>query len=210
MIKPMSLKGLLTFLALLASSCSHYALRAPDAEQDKAVIIALPDSLSAATAKVENYLRFRGHYLSTYRPIDRSDEVRVNQGWMRDSSLRFYVRYWDQRLRHASTWKSQWVLREISPGVSQLRVKTLELLFIGLPADADESPDLENKTSWFEGDPDELRSALEMRRFWNTVYPAQKLPPVLANVRAPGLTFEPYWKLEQRRFWRPAARPRFF
>ena len=206
----MGMKKLFAFLSLFAASCSHYALRVPDTEQEKPVLIALPDSLEAATAKIENYLRLRGHYGSTYRPVGRSEEVRVNQGWIRDTSVRFYLRLWDQRLRHVSTWRSQWVLKTISPNVTQLRVRTLELLFIGLPNDADESPDLENKTSWFEGDPDEIRSALEMRRFWITVYPAQKLPPVLAETRAPRLIFEPSWKQDLRRFWRPVSRPRFF
>lgn len=190
-------------------ACSHYAIRVPDTEQEKPVSITLPDSLSVATQKIENYLKARQHYSSTYRPIERTEEVRINEEWIRDTSLRYYLRLWDQRLRHVTTWRAQWVLREIPPHRTELRVKVLELLFIGLPQDSEEGPDLDNKTSWFEGDPDEIRSAVEIRRFWTSVYPTVPLPEAL-SIKVPGLVFEPGWKQDLRRFWKAEPRPRAF
>ena len=190
--------------------CSHYALRVPDTGHEAPIFVTLPDSVPVAAHKIEKYLKLRGHYDSTYRPFDHPGEVRINEAWIRDSSLRFYMRYWDHRIRHLSGWRAQWVLKELPSGHSELRVKVLEILFVGLPEDAEEGPDLDNKQSWFETNFDELRAGLEMRRFWATTYPVKKMPLALFQLKAPDLIFEPISKEEVRRFWTPPSRLRAF
>ncbi len=92
-----------------------------------------------------------------------------------------------------------WTLREIAPLKTELEVTVLEVIFVGSPEDAGKGPDMDHKSSWFETDPDHLRSALLLRRFWNTQFPLKALPLEIANLNVPDLNFAPLGAALKRR-----------
>ena len=201
----------MTLFAL--SNCSRFAIVTNDLERKSPFVVRLPESSSVVAQKLEAYLRGRDHLEKSFRSQMRFDFI---QPWIRDSSLRYHLLDFDERKRHLCQWKAQWTLEGNGTHDTELSVKVLEVIFMGSPRDANSFPTLEQAqgngliSDWFETDPDNLRAALEIRRFWIENYPLLPLPKEIATLTLPSLDGMPVSRTALRRRWEPLQRTRSF
>jgi hypothetical protein len=206
------------FLTSLAN-CSRYALVIPNAEREVGdQSIRIPENFQTTEIKISRWLRSRNRLERSIRPSGDSAKVYFLTPWFRDYSLRFYYLEQYSRNRHLTEWTAQWTLKAIGNQESLLRVKVLELLYIGpanssppLPLSASKAQNsLISNPDWAETDPDKLRATLELRRFWNENYPLLPLPKQLANVSLPSLLDPPISKEWSKAKWKPLTRSKSF
>ncbi|MBS1984964.1 MAG: hypothetical protein JST16_12415 [Bdellovibrionales bacterium] len=170
--------------------------------------VQVPEGFTQASAHLEEYLKGRHRLQSRFVPAGaEGKELRLNQPWIRDTSLRYFAIENGDRKRHIVEWKGQWILTAESATQTNLRLSIVEVLYLGLPEMADDELSLEG--DWFETQRDGLRGGLEMRRFWAETY-AAPVPAKLAELNAPNSWGPPLSKALLDRGWQPLRRTRSF
>jgi hypothetical protein len=202
--------GLLLFPLLLGTGCAQYGLELrgsdPSPVQPKVMV---PEDVATVARALEEYLRERGS-LESKRGNFGDPQLRFTEAWRRGLSLRYHFRSFGDRDRHLSEWKSQWTLKSLGPQRSELSLKILEVIYIGVPNEAGVRPEVEAVKNlayrdWFETPPDDMRALFELRRFWTSTWPRVPLPQQLANLKAPALDGPPASK-EWPKAWVPQKR----
>jgi hypothetical protein len=208
--------------AFFFEACSRYALNLDDTGHEKPVVVRVDENSISVASKLRAYLLSRGRLDSGDLAPLRDGSLNFVQPWIRDTSLRYYSLNFDTREREMSDWKAQWHLKPLGAHQSELSLVVLELIFVGPAKDAGPRPEAGpsaranllgsgrypaaafDNSDWYETDPDNLRAALEMRRFWIETYPLKALPKVLASITVPLLQGPPLsTKAAQKRHWEP-------
>jgi hypothetical protein len=190
------------------ASCSRYGVPISEDPPASPIVLHVPENFETTRRRVYQYLKSRDRVESVFTPTDVPGEIRLNQPWVRDTSLRYMELEYDARQRHIVEWKGQWILKSVSESITEVRLNILELLFLGPAREA--SPRPTPNADWFETGADGLRAALELRRFWAETYPALPLPKALANVQVPALDGPPVSRTLFNAFWPPLRRRRAF
>jgi hypothetical protein len=205
------------FLTLSFSACSQYGKITPDALSRPTVVIDLPENYFATYEKIEQYLKSRGHFEKViFNQLRDGQNAHFISRWVRDSSLRYYMLEFDSRERHLSEWKAQWTLEGRGRNNSKLTVTVLEVIYMGPPYRAGVRPEAPqdslkiNNIDWYETTEDNLRAAIEARRFWTSLYPTHALPKILANVPIISLEVLPNSEALLKNRWKPLQRQRSF
>ena len=201
----------LLWLLLPCAACSKYALPIQDSWPNPTPepLVYVPEAQGPARARLRTYLEKRQRLGDVFAPAGADGtEIRFNQPWIDDVSLRYYTLSFDTRIRQRVEWKAQWLLKSAAATKTELRLKILEIVYIGSPSDTEPGPALDN--DWFEAEPDSLRALLELRRYWIENYPASPLPSILTNISVPSLEGPPLSKDQLRRRWKILTRRRAF
>ena len=194
----------LSLLCLIAlAGCAQFGKRIPGTENFEAnssLEMVLPVSHLEAESKLKDYLSLRGLGLSSSAGIYATDTVYQTR-WTRDSSLVLYLIDGLNRSRHLAQWKSEWKVTPHAANTTLVHLSIYEVVYWGRPEEAPAAPPSPLE-GWYEADPNQLRSLLEMRRFLQTEFPREPLPKNLVEVRAPDLNFPPRGKLIPRWSWK--------
>ena len=210
--KTLVIAGVLSLLP----SCSRYVIASRDYESSQPIEVSVMEPLESVTEKLRKYLRQRSRVESLHRSTSLPATVSMTQPWIRDTSLRYYFNEFDIRKRHLCEWKAQWKLRALSPGSTRIGLTVLELIFIGpydqsgTRAEASNAQEGIIISDWFETDPDNVRAALEVRRFWIENFPLSPLPISLADINVPSLEGAPLSRASLKREWPALKRRRAF
>lgn len=208
------MKSFLRAAALfLCGACSKYGIRLSDGEMNERrpipAVIEIDLPLPTVTASLKNYLVSRNRFASVYSPPENPEsEVRLQQPWVRDTSLRYYTLEFDTRRRHTVDWKALWTLKRLDAHRTEIRLDIVEVLFMGPPLEAGPGPLLNGQ--WFETERDSLRARLELRRFWNQKFPGRPLPATLGQIAVPSIEASPLAKRQLEPSWKPLKRRRAF
>lgn len=197
----------------LCVACSKSGIRLSDGELTERrpipAVIELDLPLPTVAASLKNYLASRNRLASTYVPPENPDaEVRFQQPWIRDTSLRYYTLEFDTRRRHTVDWKALWTLKRLEARRTEIHLDIVEILFMGPPYEAGPGPLLNGQ--WFETERDTLRARLELRRFWNQKFPGRPLPAALGQIAVPSIEASPLAKSQLEPTWKPLKRRRAF
>lgn len=195
------------------AACSKYGIRL--SERDPAnrrpipAVVEVDLPLPTVAATLKSYLAARDRLSSTYVPPENPEaEIRFQQPWVRDTSLRYYTLEFDTRRRHTVDWKALWTLKRLETRRTEIRLDIIEALFMGPPLEAGPGPLLNGQ--WFETERDSLRARLELRRFWNQSFPGRPLPPALGQIAVPSIEGSPLAKSQLEPSWKPLRRRRAF
>jgi hypothetical protein len=175
-------------ILLWLGACSRYGILIDGSQQKPARGFVIDRNFAQVSKDLSAWLRKRGVLLATHDAA-ATNSVFFEQDWVRDSSLRYYYLDFDTRVRHLTHWKGVWRLRAQGPGRTELRMDLLELVFLGPANEAGRLHRMDGQ--WFESPRDNVRVALEMRRFWQAHYPNLRLPDGLAQIEVPRLTGPP-------------------
>lgn len=177
----------LVFL-LMSTACARYGVRNDDSHQYPEAQIFLNSPSSIVEDQLSKFLRKRGLQPQLHRSPS-GDTIDFECDWVRDSSLDLFYIVSGTRKPHLVHWKAVWRLEASGPRSSQLKVKIMELLFMGPQESAGPLPELNGQ--WIEAPESNLRSWLELRRFFTEQYPRESLPPEMTILKIPTLDFAP-------------------
>lgn len=194
-------------LILLLSSCARFAIRKPNSTEKYQSHINVTENFSKVRYRLKQFLKNRGqnfkeHMHRNGRTID------IEMEWVRDTSLNYYYVQRGTRKPHLSHWKGVWSISKISNSKTRIYFKTMELIYLGPQEEASSIPT--NNGRWAESNSNNLRAALELRRFWNMHFKNKRLPSSLSQIKIPTLEFDPISSLNRKDRLYRATRPSAF